>query len=281
MPSMSYDRHCAEIVAQTDLLRARIEGADLAAPVPTCPGWSLGQLLRHVGWAHRWVEEIVRTRATGPVSDERLNDVSGYRDEDPAVLGAWLAEGAGQLADTLRAAGPEAEVWTVAPGGTPVFWARRMTHETVVHRADAAFAVAAAPSGRTGSAAGAGFTVADEVAVDALDEWMGFGSLPEVFEAEPELRKLMSGGRTLHFQATGTAPGAPVQWLVGLEGDALTWRRAHAEATVAVRGPLAELLLLIYGRRPTRGAGGSGIEIAGDVALLDAWLDGVGFWLNE
>lgn len=292
MPSLSFDRHCAEIITQTDLLRSHLKDVDLAAPVPTCPGWNLGQLLRHVGSAHRWVETIVRTRATEEVSDEQVNNVFGYRDEDPAVLDAWLAEGARKLAEALRAAGPDAPVWTVAPGGTPVFWARRMVHETVVHRADVSFvtaatatatATAAAPLGQPSPATGPVFSVDEDVAIDALDEWMSFGPLPPVFEAKPELRKLMSDGRTLHFHATDTAPESAAEWLVALDGDALTSRRGHAEATVTVRGPVAELLLLVYGRRSTQGGPDDtgGIEIVGDTPLLDAWLDGTSFWLKE
>ncbi|MFG2098458.1 maleylpyruvate isomerase N-terminal domain-containing protein [Streptomyces sp. NPDC048612] len=325
MPSLSYARHCAEIAAQTELLRACVVGADLAAPVPTCPGWNLGQLLWHLGGAHRWAETIVRTRAAGPVSEELVNEVSGAAGQDLAALDAWLAEGAGQLADTLRAAGPDARVWTVAPGGTPAFWARRMVHETVIHRADALFTVAAAgsrgactvsgaagapgPATATGAPAvsggrAPGFGVDRDVAVDALDEWMDFACLPQVFATTPGLRGVMSGGRTLHFHATDAAPETAPDWLIGLGGDTLTWSRTPAPATVAVRAPLAELLLLLYGRRSTHDAGtgdgngrdgdshngsGSGgsssrrnaIEITGEVPLLDAWLDGVSFWLKE
>ncbi|WP_343034479.1 maleylpyruvate isomerase N-terminal domain-containing protein [Streptomyces sp. 769] len=167
MASMSYDRHCAEIVAQSALLRTRLDGADLSAPVPTCPGWTLAQLVRHLGGAHRWAETIIRTRAADPVPDDLVDDVSGHPDVDAATLGAWLTDGAEQLADALRAAGPDAPVWTVAPGGTPAFWARRMTHETVVHRADATFVAAQAPGGPAG--ADRPFAVVEDVAVDALD----------------------------------------------------------------------------------------------------------------
>ncbi|MFJ9853646.1 maleylpyruvate isomerase family mycothiol-dependent enzyme [Streptomyces sp. NPDC101150] len=265
--SLSFARHCTEIVAQTEMLRSVVERADLTTPVPGCPDWTLGQLLRHLGGAHRWTETIIRTRATREVSDAQVNDVFGFHDEDPAALGAWLAEGAEQLADALRAAGPDAEVWTVVPGGTPEFWARRMTHETVVHRADASFAV------------GAEFGVDAAVAIDGLDEWMAFGSLAQVLETKPEMYDLL--GRptsTLHFHATDTAPQAAAEWLIDLTGDTITWRRAHEKAAVAVRGPVADLLLLVYGRRRPHG---DGIEILGDARLLDAWLDGVSFWLKE
>lgn len=89
---LPFDRYCEEIVAQTDLLRAHAKDTDMSAPVPSCPGWNLGQLLRHVGGDHRWAETAVQTRATGPVSDKAANDLAGYADEDWAVLDPWLAE---------------------------------------------------------------------------------------------------------------------------------------------------------------------------------------------
>lgn len=259
---MGYDRHCAEIAVQADLLRSSLGDADLTTPVPSCPGWNLGQLLRHLGGAHRWAETIVRTRATQPPSDEDFRDLSGYTDRDPDVLGAWLAEGAAQLADTLRAAGPDAQMWTAVPGETAAFWARRFAHETVVHRADAVLAL------------GAEFTVDEDVALDAVDEWMQLGSLPMMFEFHPEMRALLGPGRTLHLHASDTAPETGAEWLVDLTGDSITWRRAHEEAAVTVRGPLTDLLLVVYRRRPARG---EGLEIVGDTQLLDFWLERVGF----
>ena len=43
---------------------------------------------------------------------------------------------------------------------------------------------------------------------------------------------------------------------------------------VGVRGPLTDLLLVIYKRRPARS---KGIEILGDAQLLDFWLERVSF----
>jgi hypothetical protein len=137
-----------------------------------------------------------------------------------------------------------------------------MAHETVVHRADAA------------SAVGAEFTVDVEVALDTLDEWMELGSLPEIFEVHPEQRELLGPGRTLHLHATDTGPEVAADWLIDLTGDAIAWRRTHEKAAVAVRGPLTDLLLIVYRRRPARS---EGVEILGDARLLDFWLERVSF----
>jgi uncharacterized protein (TIGR03083 family) len=260
MTLLNYDRYCSEIVAQTDLVRSCIDGANLRLPVPSCPGWNVGQLLRHLGGAQRWAEATVRTRATGPLPDNHFRDLSAYTDDDPAVLGPWLVESAAQLADTLRGAGPDAQVWTPVPGGTTKFYARRFAHETVIHRADATLVI------------GAEFTLDEEVALDAIDEWMELGSLPMHFEVHPWMRELLGPGRTLHFHATDTEVAA--EWLIDLTGDAIVWRRGHEKAAVAVRGPLTDLLLVIYKRRLARG---DGIEIIGDVQLLDFWLERISF----
>ena len=64
-----FDRHCAEILAQTSLLVGHLDGADVTVPVPTCPGWNVSQLVRHVDGGQRWARDIVATRAVRPPSD--------------------------------------------------------------------------------------------------------------------------------------------------------------------------------------------------------------------
>jgi len=261
MTFLSYDRYCDEIAAQTGLLTSTIAGADLTVPVPSCPGWNAGQLLRHLGGGHRWAAEIVRARAARELPED-FRDLSAFTGEDPALVGPWLAEGAERLAETLREAGPGTPMWTPVPGGTTDFYARRFTHETLIHRADATLAICAEYKADT------------DVALDAIDEWMELGSLPMHFEVHPQMRDLLGPGRTLHFHATDTEPQAAAEWVVDLTGDAITWRRAHEKAAVAVRAPLTDLLLLIYKRRP---ASGENIEIFGDADLLGFWLERVSF----
>jgi len=261
MTEVSYDRYCAEIVAQADLLRGAITGADLTARVPSCPDWNAGQLVRHLGGAQRWAAEAVRRRVTEPFAED-FRDLSAYASEDPDVVGPWLEAGAQELAATLRAAGPGTAMWTPVPAGTTDFYARRFTHETAMHRADAVLAL------------GQDYALDPVIAADGIDEWLALGSLPVMAEYFPALLELLGPGRTIHLHATDTPAGAGAEWVVDLTGDWLAWRRAHEKSAVAVRGPVAELLLLIYRRR----APGSGaVEILGDAGLLDFWLDHVGF----
>lgn len=261
MASLTFDDYCHAIVSQTDLLRSRIRGADTATPVSTCPGWDLGRLLRHVGGDHRWAEEVVRTRAVEPVPGDGADDPAAYAHVGDDELADWLGAGAARLSATLRGAGPVAQVWTPAhEQSTALFWARRMTHETAVHRADAALAT------------GAEFTLDDRLAVDAVEEWLEFSTVPEAYEPGPQAPGLLGARRTLRFQAPGSG-----DWLVDLTGDRPAWRpwsAEAAEATVTVRGPVTDLLLFLY-RRPA-----PAVETRGDTELLELWLTRTGFWLE-
>jgi uncharacterized protein (TIGR03083 family) len=259
MTSLPFDRYCDEIVSQTERLTAHVRGADMTAPVRSCPGWNLGQLLWHVGGDHRWAEEIVRTRATGPIPGDLVNDPTAYAHEDESFLVPWLLEGAAGLSATLRAAGPDAQAWNPseeqpAPVG---FWARRMTYETAVHRADAALA------------AGEQFALERDLAVDAVEEWLEYSTFPEAFEPRPDLPDLLGPDRTLHFDATDAG-----QWLVDLTGEYPAWRAGADNAAATASGPATDLLLFLY-RRPA-----PALQTQGDTELLDLWLTRSGFWLE-
>lgn len=256
MTDLGYARHCDELVRQADLLRAALVDADLTAKVPTCPEWTLGHLARHVGGAHRWVEAIVRTRASEAVPGDQVPDSTGPGDAEPAALDAWLAEGARKTADTLRAAGPDAEVWSWNGDNSAAFWARRMTHETVVHRADAAIA------------AGIVFEVEPDVASDTLDEWLEIAAWVQSTATDEQVEELRRGaGRSIHLHATDV-PGA--EWLIEFGEGRFTWRRGHGKATVTLRGPLTDVLQVFYRRLP---ADSDRVEVLGETQLLDAWLE--------
>ncbi|MGW5798544.1 maleylpyruvate isomerase family mycothiol-dependent enzyme [Streptomyces bacillaris] len=255
MTLLSHDRYCDEVLAQTDAFRATLKGADLAATVPSCPDWTLRQLAVHVGGAHRWVGEIVRGRATEDVPEEKVPGFEGPAADGPEALDAWLAEGAAATVAALREAGPDTGVWSWAWERSTAFWARRMTHETVVHRADAALA-ARVP-----------YTVDAEVAADTIDEWLRIVSYVQEQGDDPEANELRGGDRSLHLHATDV-PGA--EWLIELGEERFTWSHDHAKATVALRGSLTDLML-VFNRRlaPTSDR----VEVLGDAELLDFWLE--------
>jgi uncharacterized protein (TIGR03083 family) len=263
---LQHERYCDEIVAQTQqlasFLDARGQPSDARVTVPSCPGWNVAQLLRHLGGVQRWAEETVRTRADGPVADEYHGALSEYAGEDLAVVVPWLVESAALLADALREAGPRAAVWTPVSGATADFYARRFTHETLVHRADVALALAG------------DVTVAPDVAVDALDEWMELGALPVHLDRDPRMRELLGPGRTLRLHAGDMGPGREADWVVDLTGEVIDWRRSGEPAAVTVEAPLSALVLLVY-RRLTPAAAGA--TVSGDGRLLDFWLERVGF----
>lgn len=254
--SIDFTRHCAEIVSQTTLLIGHLHDADLTVGVPTCPGWNVSQLARHVDGGQRWAREIVATRASEPPSDVALRDLSGATDEDPATLSFSLSEAAAALAATLTEAGPDAQMWCPVGNGGAAFYARRFTHETAIHRADAALAI------------GLDFTLDADVAKDALDEWMDLGALPFHFEVHPWMRELLAPGRTIGLHATDV----DAHWLLDLTGDVIAWRRANEPAAAEIRAPLTDLLLTVYRRRQI-----AGLDVTGDAALIDFWLERVAF----
>src|SRR5712672_1467524 len=102
---LNFAGHCAQIVTQTSLLVRHLDGADVTVPVPTCPGWNVSQLARHVDGGQRWAGEIVATRASEPPSDVELRDLCGATDDDPDILRVSLTEAAAALAATLTEAG--------------------------------------------------------------------------------------------------------------------------------------------------------------------------------
>jgi uncharacterized protein (TIGR03083 family) len=261
-PRLDHERYCTEILEQTRLLRRTLTGVDLTARVPTCPDWSLRELAVHVGGAHRWVHEMVRTRAAEEVPEEEVPDFDGPGGNSPETLDSWLAEGAELLAAALREAGTDTPLWSWAPQRDTAFWARRMAHETVIHRADACSAV----PGET-------YEVAPEVAADCIDEWLWLVSFFDA-EGDDDLRALRErAGDSLHLHATDTPDAlgdADAEWIIELTDTGLTWRRDHAKATVALRGPLADLLRVFNRRLP---ADTDRIEVLGDAALLDRWLE--------
>jgi len=252
----SYERRCAEIINQTDLLVSSLDGADLGIQVPSIPDWTLNQLLRHLGHAHRWADTMLRERL--PEIDFARNEaqnVSSYVGETPATLVPWLREGAASLAEVLREVDPEEMIAPVNGFPGPRVWSRRMTHETAIHRWDAF------------NALGVPYALDPEIAQDTLREWTGL-ALPYAYQRWPAETAALVGSGTVHLHATDVE----AEFVIDLTGPLPVVEEGHAKASVAVRGPVVDLTLAVYRRRSLEG-----LEVFGDADLLSLVVERVRF----
>ena len=117
------------------LFAAAAERTSLDAPVPSCPDWTLRDLMTHIGGVHRWAASIVGNAMLD--NDEVTGNQVGTGPGDGLLL-KWFREGHQALVQTLRTAASDLQCFTFLPAPTPLlFWARRQAHETAIHRVDA------------------------------------------------------------------------------------------------------------------------------------------------
>ncbi|HEY2673983.1 MAG TPA: maleylpyruvate isomerase family mycothiol-dependent enzyme [Rugosimonospora sp.] len=121
--------HLDRLAVECSAFGQILESGDLDAAVPGCPGWSLAELAAHLGGIHRWARAAV---TEGRPGNSRTHAPLGRQQ-----LVAWFADGAAQLQQTLRDAGPDAPCWTMSPPSAARYWMRRQAHETAMHRWDA------------------------------------------------------------------------------------------------------------------------------------------------
>lgn len=245
--------YASTYLAETRALGELIRAADQSTPVPTCPGWNLEQLFRHVGRGDRWAAQIVRDRMDTFLDFRSVEGGKPPPELDDAI--AWLNDGAQLLVDAVEVAGGDTPVWTFLGSRPANWWVRRRLHENLVHRADAALAV------------GADFTLDAAVAADGIDEFLE----RIVIQAGKDGAALpLEGGDTLHLHATDPGLGEAGEWTVAVDDVVITWSHEHGKGTVALRGAATELLLAMTRRVPLAE---TGIAVFGDEAVWRRWLD--------
>lgn len=149
--------HRAAVAAETAKFTAALAGADLATPVPSCPDWTLADLVKHTGSVQRWFSTLLHARIQGPPRSREVDlrlpaGTDGYP--------GWLDDSAAVAADAFAATDPDLPMWAWGADQHARFWARRMLFETLVHRADAELALGLRP------------TIDRALAVDGIDEFL-------------------------------------------------------------------------------------------------------------
>jgi uncharacterized protein (TIGR03083 family) len=245
----------ATLLGETRALGDVIRDADPGTPVPTCPGWNINQLLKHVGRGHRWSAQIIADRRFEPLDPREVRDGKPPDDPDGAI--EWLNGGAQLVIDAVERVGPETRVWTFTGPRPAGWWIRRRVHEATVHRADAVLAL------------GGAFELPPDLAADGITEWINLAILSADLH-EPPLQR----GLTLHLHATDEGLGPTGEWTITHDEDGLNWSHDHTKGEAAVRGSAVDLLLALTRRRSTADGG---IEVFGDAAVWESWLSQTSF----
>lgn len=248
---MDHDTYVRTVREESERFLAVLADADLTAPVPACPGWTVTDLLRHLGTGqHEWAQ-IAR--------GAREDDVTTPEPPADDDLVTFVAAAGTELLAALADRPPGTPAWSWHPGGGTLAWlARRQAHEALVHRVDAEQA--------------AGQSVrppVPELAADGVDEL-----LRSFVDGVPEWGTFTPDGVRVRIEATNQ-PGAT--WVLDLgrfEGTSPGGTHHELDAALLVdddsgpaealllRGPAWELDLWLWGR-----GDGAALETRGDPAV--------------
>lgn len=146
-----------------------LAGADLGAPVPTAPGWSVADLAWHLAE----VQDSWARIAGGPLVEEDAS-VPLERPADDAVV-ELLRSRTARLVAGLAAHPPGTACWSWHPEGGNVAWVhRRQAHEALIHRVDAELAAGLPVSDPSAEVAADGVDELVRVMLDGLPDWATF-----------------------------------------------------------------------------------------------------------
>jgi uncharacterized protein (TIGR03083 family) len=243
--------YAAAFIQENRAFSDLIRGTDDSRPVPTCPGWDIQKLVRHVGRGDRWAAQIVSEKRDDYLDPRSVE--GGKPPPNPDDTISWLHGGAQRLIDAVELTGVETPVWTFLGPRPANWWIRRRLHEVAVHRADVAIAKAV------------DFTVEPDVAADGITEWLERVAIQAKKAALP-----LDDGNTIHLHATDAGLDEAGEWTVCVADGGIAWSHEHGKGTVALRGDAADLLLAILRRVPVAD---TSIAVFGDDAVWQKWLD--------
>lgn len=226
---------------------ADVKASNLNAPIPHIDGWTVHSTIGHTGWVARWVTESLTSAPDTPPSRSSIS-------EPPAgeQIIAWFDDASRNLVDTIESIDLD-ELCPTFLGPQPRrWWLRRLSQEVAMHRWDA-YSAFASPA-----------PIDARLAKDGIDEIL------EVFVPNRmQFDKLGGTGETLHLHATDIDDG---EWMLTLHPDKVAWEVGHAKGDAATRGPVSDLLLLLWSRLPP-----SRLEVFGDATILERWQSAASF----
>jgi uncharacterized protein (TIGR03083 family) len=248
------------IVEHTRRLAESAGAVGPGAAVPTAPGWTIADLVEHVGQTQHWVAEMIERRIVDP---SQLPMELAVLPADAGEWEAWLTASAERFVRACSDDALDAPVFNPARDertGTR-FWLASVLNEAVVHGFDAANAV--------GRPAG----VDAGIAAALISNHLAMLTSPTWELQRPESAHAIRGtGQTLQWVATDAMDDAGA-WFVERRPDGATWRPGTGRADVSVSGPARSLLLTLTRRVPLTERGAHDVIVEGDVELVQDWLD--------
>ncbi|MBB4926510.1 maleylpyruvate isomerase family mycothiol-dependent enzyme [Kitasatospora kifunensis] len=236
-------------------------GAEAVPLVPSCPGWSVSDLVVHLGTVQRYVARLIRERLVEQPDGTDLaflelpaNTAAWPRPENapnraplPAGLIDWFADGAGALGSLFGSRGPGERVWTWSREQTAGFWLRMQTIEMAVHRWDAENALAAARP---------------------IEAALAAAAVSQTFEVMAPGRRAMrqappGAGERYRFRQTD----GPGDWTVGFDGDDVQLEEGGVPGDIELAGSASDLMLFLWQRIPA-----DRLEVKGDRGALDRYF---------
>ena len=243
-PAMDHLENCELLEGEIERFASLVESTTPSISVPSCPGWTVGDLVVHLGSVHRWAEYLVKLRAPS-----RMAPLESATDYAPG--GDWIRRGGASLLSTLRTAEPTTAMWAWGRDQHVRFWSRRQLHETLIHRFDLELAKAEPPS------------APGHVVVDTIDEFLD--NLDAAAYFSPKVARLRGEGETIVFRALDTGHS----WTVTLRPDRFEVEPDEQPANASLSGPALELSLVMYRRKALAG---SELEVEGSADLVAFWL---------
>jgi uncharacterized protein (TIGR03083 family) len=249
-PVLSFDEQLRHIADRSAALRIAAAAAGQDARVPSCPDWSVADLVAHLGEVHLfWTAVVSAGPASGPPDESLIGDRTPHGD-----LLDWSASATASLIGALRAAGPDRGCWTWwESAGAPMTAgavARHQVQEAAVHALDAQLA------------AGQAQALPHAVAADGVGEHLTV-ELPTngAWPHDPEQLVLDAGDGGI--------------WLVDLGRTGARVSALASPGDTAGAGPAAtvsaapEDFVLVFYRRPGSGE----MHVSGDAKAFQRLLD--------
>jgi uncharacterized protein (TIGR03083 family) len=234
---MDDDSLVAALRAATAAMVDTVRTADPHASVPACPGWTVADLVDHLGRVHLWAAHCARHGAPP--------DPYPRRDRDQPMAD-WYAACAATIVTTLAELPATHPAWSFSavPGHQDVrFWRRRQLHETTVHHVDALQATGLLPTG--GPIERLPGVPAEQAADGVAEVFEVMAPRSLVRHARRPPLEVIPAGRPIAFSCTDTE----ASWTVRVvDGTVRVTDDVSREAVALVTGPASHLYLALWHR---------------------------------